>query len=726
MIRKITIQDVASYKKRAVLETDKRVNLIYGLNGVGKSTLTDYLYEGDNPRFSACNIEGLEKDDLILVYNKKFIQDYFYEEKGIQGIFTLSKENAESKKAIDYSKQIIEKKNKKKSELYERFNERKDSHNKAIKVCQDQMWEIKTQYSGGDRALEFCLDGLKNSKDALISHLLSVEKEEIDYTIDQLKHEAGELQDDAQIKENINRISLGVVDIEESELLSKVIVGNNNSSIAKVIEDFGNSDWVHQGLEYINHESNDRICPFCHQKTITEGFLQELKDYFDESYSRDKRAVEELRNQYVDKASSVISLIEGAVYGQLDELARQEIDFPLTNLKKTLNANISKLDEKIKNPSAIVTIERTSEIEAEINLVIDAMNKRINNYNARIKDIQGSRNSIKSKFWAIMRKDYDSVIKLYKNENEQFLNYERDYIINTKTLDDDIKAERDSISENQKKTVNIDEAVENIKAGLLDIGISDFTIEKYSEEEALYRLQRGDDSTDFRTLSEGEKMVISFLYFIELCKGLSKADETVNNRIVVIDDPISSLSHIYVFNIGRLIHNEFLRGQEYNQVFIFTHSLYFFYELIKKGTDESHEHPKLFRIEKDSKTSKIIEMRYNEIQNDYQAYWLIVKDEQQPPALIANCMRNIIDYFFGFVENKSLNNVFQSPELRENRFQAFYRYINRESHSDSQNIFDMKEFDYNSFKDAFELVFRKTGYEDHYNKMMEKTHREET
>lgn len=718
MIRKITIQDVASYKKGAVLETDKRVNLIYGLNGVGKSTLTDYLYEGDNPRFSACNIEGLEKDDLILVYNKKFIQDYFYEEKGIQGIFSLSKKNAESKKAIDDSKQIIEKKNKKKSELYERFNERKDSHNKAIKVCQDQMWEIKTQYSGGDRALEFCLDGLKNSKDALISHLLSVEKEEIDYTIDQLKHEAGELQDDAQIKENINRISLGVVDIEESELLSKVIVGNNNSTIAKVIEDFGNSDWVHQGLEYINHESNDRICPFCHQKTITEGFLQELKDYFDESYSRDKRAVEELRNQYVDKASSVISLIEDVVYGQLDEMARQEIDFPLTNLKNTLNANISKLDEKIKNPSAIVTIERTSEIEAEINLVIDAMNKRINNYNARIKDIQGSRNSIKSKFWAIMRKDYDSVIKLYKNENEQFLNYERDYIINTKTLDDDIKAERDSISENQKKTVNIDEAVENIKAGLLDIGISDFTIEKYSEEEALYRLQRGDDSTDFRTLSEGEKMVISFLYFIELCKGLSKADETVNNRIVVIDDPISSLSHIYVFNIGRLIHNEFLRGQEYNQVFIFTHSLYFFYELIKKGTGESHENPKLFRIEKDSKTSKIIEMRYNEIQNDYQAYWLIVKDEQQPPALIANCMRNIIDYFFGFVENKSLNNVFQSPELRENRFQAFYRYINRESHSDSQNIFDMKEFDYNSFKDAFELVFRKTGYEDHYNKMM--------
>jgi len=39
MISKITIKDVASYKKEAILETDKRVNLIYGLNGVGKSTI---------------------------------------------------------------------------------------------------------------------------------------------------------------------------------------------------------------------------------------------------------------------------------------------------------------------------------------------------------------------------------------------------------------------------------------------------------------------------------------------------------------------------------------------------------------------------------------------------------------------------------------------------------------------------------------------------------------
>ena len=35
MITKVTLNSVASYKKPAVLETDMKVNLVYGLNGTG-------------------------------------------------------------------------------------------------------------------------------------------------------------------------------------------------------------------------------------------------------------------------------------------------------------------------------------------------------------------------------------------------------------------------------------------------------------------------------------------------------------------------------------------------------------------------------------------------------------------------------------------------------------------------------------------------------------------
>ena len=70
-------------------------------------------------------------------------------------------------------------------------------------------------------------------------------------------------------------------------------------------------------------------------------------------------------------------------------------------------------------------------------------------------------------------------------------------------------------------------------------------------------------------MSEGEKTIISFLYFLELCKGKESKDEAIAEKIVVIDDPISSLSHIYIFNIAHLIRKTFFTD-EYKQIFILT------------------------------------------------------------------------------------------------------------------------------------------------------------
>ncbi|MGE1076209.1 AAA family ATPase [Pseudomonas fragariae (ex Marin et al. 2024)] len=221
----------------------------------------------------------------------------------------------------------------------------------------------------------------------------------------------------------------------------------------------------------------------------------------------------------------------------------------------------------------------------------------------------------------------------------------------------------------------------------------------------------------FHSLSEGEKTVISFLYFVELCKGQKTASAVPLDKIVVIDDPISSLSHIYVFNIGQLIKRIFINSSTYKQVFVLTHSLYFFYELTLTNKEQRDEKQHLFRVVKNGAGSSITPMRYEEIQNDYQSYWSLVKDPATPPALIANCMRNIIEYFFNFVQKKDFNNVFQIPALSSDRFKTFYRYMNRESHSLGQNIFDIKEFDHQVFKDGLKIIFSECGYLEHYNAM---------
>ena len=317
-----------------------------------------------------------------------------------------------------------------------------------------------------------------------------------------------------------------------------------------------------------------------------------------------------------------------------------------------------------------------------------------------------------------MRFDYNAIITSFQTVEKDLVGKEKEVNGKLEQVRTKIDEQNQIIKTNQALTINIDNAIENINAGLIDLGIDDFSIKKKSDN--LYTIVRGEhDEPVFKSLSEGEKMVISFLYFFELCKGKGSAEEITKKKIIVIDDPISSLSHIYVFNIGRLIQNEFIRSKNYEQIFILSHSLYFLYELIdnKKENREKHDE-QMYRLSKSNEGSLFAEIKYEEIQNDYHSYWLIVRDVNQTPALVANCMRNIIDYFFNFVEKKDLNNVFQQKELKDTRFQAFMRYINRESHSLGQNIFDIKEFDYQVFLEAFELVFKLSGYEDHFNKMM--------
>lgn len=118
MITKINLDNIASYKNPTFLETDKKVNLIYGLNGTGKSVLSNFLYNKDDSDFSSCSIKGMGDED-ILVYNQKFITDFFYEPDHLKGIFTLSKENKEAEGNIRNAEKEIIKLNKNNSDKTE-------------------------------------------------------------------------------------------------------------------------------------------------------------------------------------------------------------------------------------------------------------------------------------------------------------------------------------------------------------------------------------------------------------------------------------------------------------------------------------------------------------------------------------------------------------------------------------------------------------------------------
>ncbi|MGK0291003.1 MAG: wobble nucleotide-excising tRNase [bacterium] len=721
MITKIIINRVASYRESVLLETDKKTNLIYGLNGTGKSTLSNFLSNQTEQRFKNCVIEGLKGNDEILVYNQSFIQENFFEPENLKGIFTLSKKNKDAETKIAIAEKAIKLVNEKKELNEKKLQKGKVDYINKREAAKNKIWQIKRKYSGGDRVLEFCLDGYKSDGLKLLSYLESLPKPPNQPTIniESIKDEVQAISgENAQKYDILNSVQFSAQQIENKILLKKEIVGNENSTVSNLINTLKNSDWVREGLKYVTEEikNKNESCPFCQEKTISESLILNIEDYFDESYEADISLLKSYQEIYSTEIQSIASK---SIFEENPKFEPFKKDFELSYsyFKKIIERNLELIENKIKSPSSPVNLESSITSLEDLNKIITSINTSINEHNSKINQKQIAFNKIKINFWDIMRWDYDQTISSLITEKMTSLKNIK--IINKEITDltnENLK-QRKIIIKQQKETVNINEAILNINNGLIDLGIEDFKIKNHTEN--LYKIVReSNDNRIFHSLSEGEKMIISFLYFIELCRGKKDVTEAEKNKIVVIDDPISSLSHIYVFNIGRLIHNEFLRSKNYEQVFLLTHSLYFFYEMTDTNKDRRKETQKLFRIRKNSSGSKILEMKYEEIQNDYHSYWSVIKDEQQNPALIANCMRNIIEYFFNFVEKKDLNNVFQKPSMQENRFQSFCRYINRESHSLGQNIFDIKEFHFDNFRDAFRLVFIENGYEEHYKKMM--------
>ncbi|MCX7427906.1 MAG: AAA family ATPase [Planctomycetia bacterium] len=719
MIAEIQMSKVASFRASTSLTTDKKVNLVYGLNGTGKSTVSDFLYGPGDPKFAHCQIAP-KPTDAILVYNQSFIRDHFYESDRLTGIFSLSKENkaaeekiSKAQKQLSTLEDSLAKKLNKVAAVTTGFEKQKQE---AV----DEIWKIKTSYCGGDRVLEYCLDGLKGQKEKLFSHVLSLTKPSVEpkATILQLKNDVEALKDaSAQPLDELPQLTFAQHAIESHTLLSKAIVGNDDSAVAGLIERLKNSDWVKEGRQYLPEEIDERgsPCPFCQERTITRALVKSIEEYFDDAYMADVSDLKSLDESYCTAIKSMSDVSEYTNHAFTGD-SKAEIEKLHRDCVLLLQGNVRKIQDKIKNPRTEAVLQDSQPAFRAFNEALDRVNVRIRQHNTKIADRNASLEALKVQFWELMRWQYDQTISRYLRDREdadakmKVVNTEKD------SIEKEIAAQKEIISSAQKETVNIDQAIEHINAELLDLGIEGFSIRKHSD--SLYQIGRHSQPEDaFRTLSEGEKMIISFLYFCELSQGRLSAEDTAVHRIAVIDDPISSLSHIYIFNVGQLIRRLFFQSARFTQVFVLTHSLYFFYEL----TDTNHERRKatqrLFRMVKNAAGSQILDMKYEEIQNDYQAYWGVVNDSGQPPALLANCMRNIIEYFFNFVKRKDLNNVFRMPELQDTRYQAFCRYVNRESHSLGQNILDMKEFDYDTFRDGLRLVFEKTGYLEHYDEM---------
>lgn len=717
----LRVKGVRSYGPENAVEFDlsKRVNLIYGQNGSGKSTVSGYFYKPNDSQYSKCTFLP-DSQFEYLVFNQDYIDDTFHSATTQPGIFTLNSSNADIQFIIDENIKKIKNLKSEIAELNNKLREREDDGNNIENNLVEKIW---SESSAVRRAPVASLANWMTRKKTFF-HKIKNHTHKLEFTLEQLNDEFNLLETDKEKRHiYLNFPDFITLDSQELSLLSIPLIISSDSQLSAVINMLGNGDWVKKGESYLS----GNICPFCQKTLDIEHFKNELGKLFDESYKETVLSINSIGAKYASWKEGVKLL--RTQFESSEYISGGDVCYELlSTLELIYKSNSQKIERKVLSPSSPITLDDVENCIEKLKENISKINNKVAKHNQNIDNYDFIKNSLENKLLSYLRNCND---EYFIQLDKQLKKIE----IEIASISSDIDSKKSSIEtlteENRVKSskiVNIEGTINKINTTLKSLGVTGFEIVRHSPDKELYRLQRGDDGSYqnvFRTLSEGEKTLISFLYFLELCNGSSSKDNVINNRMIVIDDPISSLSHNFIYEISAMIYHELISKKIADKFLILTHNLFFFQELIITASTDKNaiKNWQLYRITK-NEYSQCQRIEKEDVLNEYQSLWQTLKDARAGivnPIILPNIMRNILEYYFSFACKKEklrevLNDL--SQKYSDHRYNSFYRFINRNSHADGRNITNLAAIDVTSYIEMFERIFTDTQDHEHFIAMM--------
>lgn len=722
----LRIRGVRSYApdRDICFDLSSKVTLIYGQNGSGKSTISGYFYDSQADKYRYCAFESPHISHYQ-VFNQEYIDSKFARADYQPGIFTLSEANQESQDKINSNNKERAKLSARLEKLNEEIAEKEGMKETIVDHCAR---DIFNRTVNDRKSLSDFLDGAK-IKRSFYERMVATPLSDVRTTTEALTDKWRMLsQSEGTLVGEIHIPPTTVLTEEAIKLMQEPVMPASSTQFSALIQKIGNADWVRQGQHYIH----DDVCPFCQQSFDVMAFSRELIQMFDESYQTSLGTLSQAAERLAQDCDNLAEFERRvATHAFVDEGS------PILSLVKTVNKGVQILLQqflnKLKEPSQAITPENIQSALSSLQNEVDAFNTRVRENNRLAENFGQEKRTLSADVMAHLRRicdefftERDRQLSELQNEVDTRLREVGILAAGKKTLDDETNTLTGQLSDIQP-TINI------INANLRLLGITGFEIICHDTEMKLYRLRRGNEPEKaevFKSLSEGEKTIVSFLYFIESCSG-SLTPETVNpeNKLIVIDDPISSLSHNYIYEVAALIKRKIIKAAAARHVVILTHNMFFFQEILLNSgrLQDNREAPvnwSLLRIIK-SDYSSCEKLSMHEMLNEYQALWQTLKDvrdEKTQPVVLFNTMRNILEYYFSFAcKNEKLKDALESLASEHSdagEYDSFYRAINRHSHSDGRNIFSTGVIDKERYLKMFRRVFIQTDDDDHYLAMM--------
>lgn len=740
MIKSICMKDCATYDSKGEELADcKAVNYIYGANGSGKSTISNFLMNPLDSKYKECTISwdrGVEED--IIVYNRKFKEENFSKTE-IDGVFTIGKasieeQNALKRKKKDFSNKIEEKRKANETQI-KLENEYIDceQNNKNV-VWNNILKKYEKEYAQA-------FTGCRNSKEkfyAEVNKRYDVLKE-IDFDIQELPQRAhtlfGERPNTCEllefnIKEEISKIEL----IEKNAIWKTAIVGSKDVPIGELIHKLHSNDWISEGRMYI--EDGSDVCPFCQHHTIDESFKKQLEDFFDDTYKSQIKMISDCLEDYENAMDYIVKFLnEMKVSEDIVSIGKMDKELLLSKielLKQVMDKNKQKMLKKKSKPEIKIEFEKHEKIVSEIYDIQRQTNNNIKTHNNLVQDLNNSKKRLVDDVWTYVLNEQKQLLIQLRKGIEDNKKARAGIGKKLEDLEETINCLKLEIEEIGKNVTSVQPTVDEINRVLEAYGFNNFKIVSSKTKEDAYQIQRGDGTLASNTLSEGEETFISFLYFMQMSKGSIDSSKVFRKKVLILDDPICSLDSTILYIVSAMVKDlarQVKNGEsDVSQIFILTHNVFFHKEasFLDGRQNNKDRNVNYWIISKDKNVSTIrCYGMTNPITTAYEMLWAELRDSSANTSLITtqNIMRRIIENYFGMLGNGKeafIEARFDSAEDAMICKSLFY-WINDGSHMITDDLYiDSYTDSIDRYKEVFKQIFIKTGNEAHYNMMMKK------
>lgn len=595
------------------------INLVYGGNGVGKTTLTNLIRlfsnepidvknkilgeckNGDDFYIELKTSSGIKKLDKkhahegnILVFNQSFVEDHVFNGKTINAkgfadnptkdqltsptILKLNEElkslNGKNQTALDCLGKIEASFLKQKNKVSKHVNAKVASFRMPPMTHFSSIPSLNVEVVNGASFEE--VDELCNVYNLVLNQ---------DFMVEEIR----------KIKLfTLNSINENFLNLKD--VLSRNIAANAQNRVRSVIENIPASingedwrRWFKNGqvlIEEFQREGKQE-CPLCGSREISLGVvLDVLNDFFTDEWKQLQSDLQKAKDGIVGVRIKCESALEniGSLNNSLKKIKREEFDLDfLIAKKKELTELLAELNllcvTKEKHPATL-----PSPFDEKLIINVDSLILELNAYfeevqakqEAILKDVEESFISSGQIEGKIKTQVKPLIVKCMLEDG-----FSHDVFLEFDTAKKEIEATGSSIKRLQ---LEISNEVKKLKAEaslinnhLKKLGFFNFSVDFNSNSNSgiLITYENGKTRSELDlSLSEGEKTGLSFAYFLSKIQHevLLNPDKNASNFIVLIDDPISSLDDNRLYSTSFII-KEFFK--DFSQLFVLSHNLNF-------------------------------------------------------------------------------------------------------------------------------------------------------